>query len=161
MTCMQCGAEMRTARENFKYEASGLPNVTLVGVEVSRCPSCGEYEVAIPSIEGLHRALALAVVRKRARLTAQEIRFLRKSLGWSGADFAARMGVTPESVSRWETGALAIGGTADRLLRLMVLSSQPVADYTLDLMKEVAQDDPAPLRIGMRADETGWHAEAA
>lgn len=161
MKCMQCGAEMQTDRENYKYDASGLPGVTLVGVEVSRCPACGEHEVAIPSIVGLHRALALAVVRKRSRLTAAEIRFLRKSLGWSGTDFAARMGVTPETVSRWETNALPMGGQADRLLRLMVLSSQPVADYTLDLMKDVAQDDAAPIRIGMRADETGWHAAAA
>lgn len=161
MTCLQCGAEMRTARENFKYEASGLPGVTLVGVEVSRCPSCGEYEVAIPSIEQLHRVMAVAVARKRAKLTPAEVRFLRKWLGWSGADFAARMGVTPESVSRWETGVLAMGGTADRLLRLMVLSTQPVADYSLDLLKEVAQDEAAPIRLGMRADERGWHAEAA
>jgi hypothetical protein len=48
MTCLQCGAEMRMKRENCKYDASSLPGITLLGVEVSRCPKCGEHEVAIP-----------------------------------------------------------------------------------------------------------------
>ena len=30
---------MTTRRENVRYDASGLPGVTLVGVEVSRCAS--------------------------------------------------------------------------------------------------------------------------
>ena len=161
MNCLQCGTEMKTARENYKYEASGLPGITLVGVEVGRCPNCGEYEVLIPSIEDLHRAIAHAVAFKRARLTAAETRFLRKWLGWSGVDFAAHMGVAPETVSRWEGGVAMMAGTADRLLRLMVLSKEPVRDYSLDLLKEVAQDDPAPIRLGMRSDVNGWHAEAA
>ena len=58
MMCMRCGAAITVARENFLYTASGLPNVTLVGVEVRRCPSCGEFEVAIPRIEDLHRTIA-------------------------------------------------------------------------------------------------------
>lgn len=160
MNCLQCANELKTARENYKYDASGLPGITLVGVEVSRCPNCGEYEVSIPSIEGLHRAIAHAIAYKRSRLTSAEIRFLRKWLGWSGADFAAHMGVAPETVSRWETGA-AMGGTADRLLRLMVASREPVHEYSLDMLKDVAQDDPAPLRLGMRAEGAGWRAVAA
>lgn len=29
----------------------GLPTVTLVGIEVSRCTHCGEHEAVIPKIE--------------------------------------------------------------------------------------------------------------
>lgn len=67
MNCLQCGSEMKMARENYKYDASGLPGITLVGVEVVRCPNCGEYEVSIPSIEDLHRAIAHPLAYKRAR----------------------------------------------------------------------------------------------
>lgn len=161
MTCMSCGSGMKTARENFKYEACGLPGVTLVSVEVSRCLQCGEYEVAIPNIETLHRTIAAAIVAKRARLTSAEIRFLRKLLGWSGSDFAERMGVTPETVSRWETGTARMGPSADRLLRLMVVHEGPVTTYSLDSLKGIAREKAAPLRLGLRADERGWHAEAA
>ena len=161
MSCVQCGGAMKTARENFRYEASGLPGVTLVGVAVSRCPECGEYEVSIPHIEDLHRVIARALVNKPARLIGAEIRYLRKWLGWSGVDFAQHMGVTAETVSRWENGAASMAGTAERLLRLLVLSREPVQDYSLDVLKTIALAKPKPLRLGMRADLQGWHAEAA
>ena len=161
MSCVQCGGAMKTARENFRYEASGLPRVTLIGVEVSRCPECGEYEVNIPHIEELHRGIARALSAKPARLVGVEIRFLRKWLGWSGVDFAAHMGVKAETVSRWETEAGAMAGTAERLLRVLILTREPVQDYSLDVLKGIARAESAPLRLGMRADEQGWHAEAA
>lgn len=74
-----------TRRESVRYDASGLPGVTLVGVEVSRCGHCGEHEVAIPRIADLHRAMAHAVVRKSNRPTPAEIRFLRRALDSSGS----------------------------------------------------------------------------
>src|SRR5260370_836362 len=104
MKCPSCSAKMTTSRENFRYDASGLGNVTLANVEVSRCPECGEYQVVIPAIEQLHAALAEALVRQRARLRSEEVRFLRKYLGLSGPDFARIMDAAPETVSRWETG---------------------------------------------------------
>ena len=161
MICFHCGAEMKTKRENYKYDASGLPGITLLGVEVSRCPKCGEHEVAIPAIEGLHRAIAHALARKEPRLTAAEIRFLRKWLGWSGVDFAAHMGVAAETVSRWEAGTARMAVTADRLLRMMIVSKEPVSDYSIDMLKGVARSKAVPLRLGMHARADGWHAEAA
>lgn len=159
MTCGACGAEMRTRRENYRYDASGLPNVTLKGVEVRRCARCGETEVAIPAIEGLHRAIAGGLIRKRTRLAPVEIRFLRKYLGWSGIDFAQHMGTTPETVSRWEHGTASIGTAADRLLRLMVAREAPVSDYTVDVLAQIAADDrdPRPLHLGLSRDQhKGW-----
>ena len=111
---------MKTKRENYRYEAVGLSGITLQGVEVSRCGKCGEYEVAIPRIEDLHRAIAEAVISKKDRLTAAEIRFLRKHLGWTGAEFAAHFGAARETVSRWENGTSPMGSTAERLLRMVV-----------------------------------------
>jgi len=63
--------------------------VILVGVPVARCGRCGETEVGIPGIEALHRAIAGALIAKPARLAPEEVRFLRKHLGLSSADFAA------------------------------------------------------------------------
>lgn len=157
MTCIECGFAMKTKRENYKYDASGLPGVTLVGVEVSRCPKCGEVEVTIPNIEGLHRAIASVISRKKERLAPEEIRFLRKYLGLSGGDFAQHIGVSPETVSRWEQGRTPMGATADRFLRWLVVTREPVSHYPLGMLKEVAQDDPKPFKVGMRADEGGWH----
>jgi putative zinc finger/helix-turn-helix YgiT family protein len=162
MKCLVCGATMKTKRENFRYDACGLPNVTLLGVEVSRCPKCGEFEVAIDQIEDLHKTIADALIRKPTRLNAAEIKFLRKYLGWSGADFADHIGTTRETVSRWEKGAMPMGGTADRALRLMVATQQPVKDYSLETLKSIGEDTQSrPVHLGMKRDSEGWYAKAA
>lgn len=133
--------------------------MTLVGVEVRRCKACGEHEVVIPKIEHLRRAIALAVIDKRTRLTAAEVRYLRKYLGWSGADFARHTGVTPESVSRWENDREQMGAVADRLLRLMVATKASVSDYSLDSLAEL-EEKSSPVRLRVEAAKGGWHAEA-
>jgi transcriptional regulator with XRE-family HTH domain len=103
------------------------------------------------------------VIAKDARLSGAEVRFLRKVLGWSASDFAAHMGATPETVSRWETDTTPIGPQADRLLRLMVMTSDPVADYLkLDLLKAVAKAKPAVVRLIAKADNKGhWDVKRA
>ena len=161
MECLDCGHAMATRRENVRYDASGLPGVTLVGVEVSRCAGCGAHEVAIPHIGELHRVMACAVLRKPARLTPAEIRFLRKSLGWSGRELGAYMGAAGETVSRWENGRTPIGTQADRLLRLLVLHVCPVAPFDLVHLKDIGRETPAELRARLVAGTTGWTTEAA
>jgi len=153
---------MTTRRADWRYEASGLRNVILLGVEVSRCASCGEEEVSIPAIEGLHRAIAQTIVRKRERLAATEIRFLRKCLGLSAADLAKHMGSTPETVSRWEHGATSMGVTADRLLRMMVVRQEPVADYSLGTLKDVALRAARQTQLRLRREaDNGWAVAGA
>ena len=161
MKCLRCGRWMKTSREDYGYSESGLPNVTLLDVEVSRCPGCGEREVAIPRIGELHRVIAQSVARQVCRLSPAEIRFLREYLQWSAAEFAKHMGVTAETVSRWENGAAAMGGVAERLLRLMALTRPPARDDSLDLMKEVAKKKAVPHRLKLRATRTGWSLVAA
>lgn len=157
MTCMECGRQMKTKRQNYKYDACGLHGITLIDVEVSRCAECGEEEVAIENIEGLHRAIALAIVRKREKLAGEEIRFLRKYLGLSGGDFAEHIGVSPETVSRWEQDRTPMGVTADRFLRWLIVTREPVSDYPLDMLKGMAHEKPKRLKVGMKSDEGGWH----
>lgn len=155
MRCDACGEQMISGRENHSYKECGLPFVTLQDVEIRRCPRCGEFEVVIPRMEELHRVLASAVATKTSRLMPPEIKFLRKHLGWSGADFAKHIGVSAETVSRWENGREAMGPVADRTLRLMVLYVAPKRDYSLDTLTEL-KDTPEPSRIGLRAGAQGW-----
>jgi putative zinc finger/helix-turn-helix YgiT family protein len=152
---------MKTAHENYLYKESGLANVTLVGIEVHRCPNCGEHEAVIPKIEQLHRVIATTIARKAPRLAAEEIRFLRKYLGWSGGDFGEHMGVSPETVSRWENGSATMGATAERLLRLAALTREPMSDYSLDILKVVAQKKATAQRLQMKVYRGSWNAKAA
>jgi DNA-binding transcriptional regulator YiaG len=110
----------------------------LVGVEVSRCPNCGDYEVAIPAVDELNSLLAHAVINRRRRLNGGEIRFLRSHLGYSGADFAKLIGSSPSTVSKWESDSQPIGHHADLLLRALVVMGKQVTDYSIDTFKEIS-----------------------
>lgn len=127
--CVNCGAELG-APERRDVPYLSLPGVLLCGVEVYPCPSCGEEEIAIPNIEGLNQLLAAWLARRPQHLNGAEIRFLRKVMGWSGRAFALLIGVTPETVSRWENGKEPIGTVAERLLRVLVTQKiEPITDY--------------------------------
>lgn len=88
----------------------------------------------------------------------QEIRFLRKSLGFSGKDFAAKINVDAGTVTRWERGAEPMGAANERLLRLMVLAGEVVGEYPLEQM---ATKEPRKTRLRAVHDKNGWHLEAA
>lgn len=158
MMCLECGAEMETHRENYRYTISGLTNIVLKNIEVSQCHECGETEVAIPHIETLHRAIALTLIRKRTRLGSEEIRYLRKSLGWSGTDFAKRMGVTSETVSRWENGHIPMGSLADRLLRtLVMLTEKPERNYATEFLTAITEEsEEKATSLNMYMEDEEW-----
>ncbi len=160
MKCLQCGGKM-TARQETRRAYAGLEGVIIEGVQIRHCPDCGEQEVGYSNVEQLHAQLALQLARKKAALTPSEIRFLRTWLGLSSTDLAKRMGVAKETVSRWERAdkPLAMGATAERLLRLMAVHERPVEEYPLERLEHVATSKPAPLRVRLKPRKQGWTAE--
>jgi putative zinc finger/helix-turn-helix YgiT family protein len=161
LKCPECGANMKTSRENFRHAALGLPGLTLFDVEVSRCPACGEYEVEIPHLEGLIKAIAGELIAKPARLAPEEIAFLRKSMGLSSDDLAKRMGVSKEQVSRWESGKKPMGAVADRLLRMLVATTKPIEDYSAESLEKIKAETSAPMKLRMQRGRKEWQLAAA
>lgn len=148
---------MKKTRGDYAY--TSLPGIMLRGVDVFTCPSCGEEEVSIPHIEELNRTIAGELVRKKGQLAPAEIRFLRKLLGWSGVDFAGTFGVTPETVSRWESGKKAMGPVAERLLRLCVAKQAPIEDYSVADLQHVAEDGGSE-GMTLKVSPSGWKVAA-
>jgi putative zinc finger/helix-turn-helix YgiT family protein len=161
-TCIRCKASAVEVRvENYRYDASGLPNVTLQGIEVRHCAECGEREALIPAVSSLHRVLAMALATKQERLTPQEIKFLRKYLGFSSGDFASKLGVDKSTVSRYESvdEPQTMARPVERLLRLMVMVEKPVEKYPLE---ETATKDPAPTaRMTVAVEAGNWSVATA
>jgi putative zinc finger/helix-turn-helix YgiT family protein len=155
MTCIQCGGRLTAKSENYKYAACGLSNVTLIGVDVRRCSKCGDHEVVIPRIEELHRVLAAAVVRQASRLSKDELKFLRKHLGYSGVDFAKVIGVAAETISRWENGKENIGATTEKLIRMLVVHTQPTRSYPIETLATITEAR-TPRRLGLRPKGNSW-----
>lgn len=164
MICPDCKKEeMVKGTETIRYEECGLPHVVLKDIPLRRCTNCGNQLVSIPSLAGLHRTIAVALVNKPERLSPLEIAFLRKSLGWSKADFARKLHVRPEQVSRWESSKspVPMQVQSELLLRSLVAMGQKIENYK-DHMEELASKDAAETAIvSLVYNDTGWHKLAA
>lgn len=157
--CPMCGGSVRRTPVNHPYAEAGLPNVLLQGVERYDCDGCDELSgVAIPAIEELHRLLARMYLRVRRRLRGNEIRFLRKHLGWSGRQFAEHMNATPETVSRWESGERQMSIANQRLLLLYVASVEPVESYSVEDTEGVGEDVGCE-EVAVQTIDGRWPAE--
>jgi putative zinc finger/helix-turn-helix YgiT family protein len=148
MKCPTCReAALTEKKANHLYKESGLSNVVLVNVTVQDCPKCGEHMVLIPRLEELHRVIAKHIVEKSARLTGEEVRFLRKQLGVTAKNFAATIGVDPTTLSAWENGD-AIGGSSDRLIRLTYVIAEDLHGYHVDQLAKISDDvEPVKMRL--------------
>ncbi len=157
---MRCneGHEMQERTGNAEFELADGVSVTLKGSRVFRCQECGVESPVVPAPAALVRAAAEAMARAPNKLGPQEIRFLRKSLGFSGKHFAAKINVDAGTVSRWERGAEPMGPANERLLRLMVLAGEVVGEYPLE---EMATQEPRKTKLRAAHDKRGWHMEAA
>lgn len=158
MKCFECGAIMVERREDHRYTESGLSQVVLVDVVVRECP-CGERELVLPDLEELHRSLAHAIASQPGRLPGEEIRYLRKWLGWSGADFAEHMGVDRTTTYRWETDDVRMPQAAEVMLRLLSRHMVPVESYQETV---AAVSDPAERpTLGLRHEDSSWSRDGA
>lgn len=119
--CDRCQQPTRTEILPSHDEDLGGVRVRLINSVIQQsCDSCGEAEVIIPNLPGLIGAAAAALVTLDFKLNGREIRFLRKVIDLPAKEFAKKLEVRPETVSRWETGQEVIGPSSEKLLRIIV-----------------------------------------
>ena len=117
--CYECKGTMEGKRENYPYRECGLNSVVLLDILVYHCKDCGAKVPEIPAVGVLHISITGDLLQKDSLLSSDEIRFVRKAVGYSATELAKVMGVNKVSVSRWESGRQRIGKESDRLLRLV------------------------------------------
>jgi len=120
--CSDCGSEARVDRANYRFRESGLDNVVLKGIEVVKCPTCGNEAPVLPNLDAILRVLAVAIVTGKRPLSGPEVRYLRKFLQLSGDQFARILHTDKSTLSKWETGAVNIGSKSDLLIRSVALN---------------------------------------
>jgi len=119
--CYECGAETEGRRENYRYVESGLSSVVLTNVLVFRCKRCGAVVPQITAAAVLHLRIAMHLLTKETRLSGEEVRFLRKAVGYSATELAKMLGTSKAVVSRWENYST-LGQESDRLVRLICVN---------------------------------------
>ena len=140
--CYECHGEMRASRQNYCYTESGLSSVVLMNILVFHCTKCSAIVPEIPDAGWLHRVISLDLMTKETLLSGEEIKFVRKTAGYSATEVASIMGSSKVTVSRWETGAKKISKENDRLLRLICFTrmvEQMAGESASDLPLNVAR----------------------
>ncbi len=109
----------------YRYTECGLDNVVIEGVSFVQDDK-GETVVRIPNINGLHRAIAVAIVRRGMMMSGREMRFLRAEMGMTQAELAEMIHREPLTISRWERGETEIDANAETLIRLHAIERLPL-----------------------------------
>jgi DNA-binding transcriptional regulator YiaG len=145
------------ASEPLHYTACGLDDVYLVN-GFTREQIDGEDAVTIEDMDGLWKAIGLALVSERKTLAPREVRFLRQHMDLTQAELGAKLRVSDQTVARWEKGETPLAGPADLMLRVRFLASkcaQPQGGKVLERMTKILdelseRDEPArtaPIRL--------------
>lgn len=151
------------AGEPRLYEACGLDNIWLVdGFEVIE--RNGEELIQPEDVEGLHRAIALHLAMFRKPLGGREIRFIRRAIDMTQAEFGHSLGVTSQTVARWEKDQISIRTPEERLLRITAALAVSDPDRLADIVREMPRNleelDEGPERPVSFTHATFWKEAA-
>jgi putative zinc finger/helix-turn-helix YgiT family protein len=150
--CTACGhgpLEAGIERLAFSFPRCGVAASVLAPAR--RCPGCGAVHVdeavraRAPLV--LCRALADAGVH-----SGETLRFTRKALALRAADLARLLGVTPETVSHWETGKASPPRAAFAAICALVEDAAAGRTLTRDRLEALARARPGPraLTVALR-----------
>ena len=96
-----------------KYDGE-LYHLEIPGLRVPKCRSCGTLVFSNSVDDQIMQALRAHV----HLLTPEQIRAGREALGLKANELAERLGVTAETILRWENGALIQSRAMDNFLRV-------------------------------------------
>lgn len=140
----------------YHYTDGGLKNVWLSnGYTVHKTPY-GEA-VSIHDVDGLTRAICLALTEKAGLLTGVEFRYIRQGgMLLSQPALGKLIGVDGQSVARWEkTGR--VPKWADKLLRLLYVAHASGNEPIRRVVERVRTVERlVRQRIVVRESRTGW-----
>ena len=145
----------------YRWDDMGLKNVWLVNGYTLHETAYGKG-VSFEDVEGLTRAVCMAVARKPGKLTGVEFRYLRQAgLSMSQPSLGKIMGVDVQSIARWEkTGK--VPKWANRMIRLVF---EAHADGNTAIRRVVARINDVDRLVQQRivltqSGKRGWTAQA-
>lgn len=99
-----------------------IPTVLVSSAIGSEVVSGSIPHILIPELPRLLEHICMERILEPRKLVGGEVAFLRKTLAMTGRKLAEVLSVTPETLSRWENNRELINVSAERMLRLRVLT---------------------------------------
>ena len=102
--------------KEFKYKGERL---TIKDITVYACDGCEESLIPKRTINSTEKSIRDFHRKVDELLTSDQIKKVRRALGFTQEDFANILGVAPKSFARYENGTVTQNRTTDHLLRIL------------------------------------------
>jgi DNA-binding transcriptional regulator YiaG len=118
--------------------------------------------LTVQDVDGLHRAIACALVQQKKALSPGELRFLRKEMRLTQAELARFVQMSSQQVARWEKGESEIPGPADLIIRILYAQTVGRNIDLRELAARLDQEDEGPRDRLVFAEHDGhWESKKA
>lgn len=144
----------------YHYTLCGLDNVWLENGYQIKETSYGQG-VSVNDVDGLHEVIAYNVIMNSKRLTAHEIRYLRKEISLSQVGLAMALGVSENTIRGWENSRTRISSTANRFIRVIYLAKIGKDTEVLKIIDKINQLDDDFNNITLSESNNHWTARVA
>jgi HTH-type transcriptional regulator/antitoxin MqsA len=139
--CAACGKRAIIITTDPIDELVSGTSFMVEGLEYNRCTACGEEFLAAGQGDELRRRAAAMARVEFGRLSGEEIRSIRRSLGLTQAQLEKRLGISEGLIGRWERGEVLQSEIADRYLRDLMAHPELV-----DSQGVIAREGRGPYR---------------
>lgn len=146
--CPGCGHPLHDGLETLTVTLPRSGVVASIAAPARRCTGCGEVKVDREAVWRAHLAVACALADRGVQ-TGDALRHMRNALGLRAADLAHLLGVTPETISHWETGRLPPTRAAFVAVAAMVDDVRAGRTTTRDRLGVLAGGRPYPRILAL------------
>lgn len=149
--------------ERFAEAMDHLPDLVVDGNERYSCRACGESGELWHRAEPLLELVRKTLIAKPRALSPGEFRRLRTMVHPVAQEFARLIGVTPEIVSKWESGKKPIPTATDLLVRSLVSLRWRLRVDPLKAFGTIDQEDDSPIvgRFVLEGEVWTWREGGA
>ena len=140
----------------YHYTECGLKNIWLANGYRIEKTAYGEG-VSIENADGLDRAIASTIVRKKQAISGADLRFLRHQMGLSQASLANLIGNNVQSVALWEKHGK-LPRWADKLIRLIYMGhsdGNETVESAITMLNDM--DRALNQKVVFEETDSGWH----
>jgi len=112
-----CLKNREMSAEPLHYTMCGLDDIYLLnGFKIHE--TAHGRGVAVENTDNLYKVIGIHLITCRKVLGPKDVKFLRKNMKFTQEELAVHLGVTSQTVARYEKGLTDIPGPVDRLLRV-------------------------------------------
>src|SRR5262245_31438496 len=148
MKCVTCSnGQMTPSPVEIRREVGD--HVFIATVPGYRCDACGEIQFEGTDLARFELEVAKTLAESGVA-SGDAFRWMRKALDLRAIDVAELFSVTPETVSRWETGRVAADRAALALLGLMVMDHARGSSATVDSLRATVRAKPLAKRVEIK-----------